>query len=329
MPEANENLEEGNKKLMDARLTYYLSFLTYSLILFVEKVAFNSHALIAHDHDHGHHHGEDEDEHEHEHEHEHQHEHEHEHQHQHEHEQEDNKMPLVPEGRLSDGSAEDNVKNLVTSKGQMATYMYKRNELENEGDEKQEKNESYENSYKILNNIVKEEEKETGVATHDHHHPKPGSSFTPFILLIALSLHGFFEGVALGISGELQGVLFLVGAICAHKWAESLTLGISFIKANTPAKTFVLMCFIFSLFGPLGVFLGLCLSSLINSPVVTGIFLGISSGTFLYVACSEVIVEEFAASKYKYQKFGLYLFGAILCAVLALIELFTENDEEE
>lgn len=31
--------------------------MTYSLILFIEKVAFNSHALIEHDHGDDHHHG--------------------------------------------------------------------------------------------------------------------------------------------------------------------------------------------------------------------------------------------------------------------------------
>lgn len=41
---------------------FFLAFLTYSLILFIEKVAFNSHALIEHDHgdnDHDHTHKKD------------------------------------------------------------------------------------------------------------------------------------------------------------------------------------------------------------------------------------------------------------------------------
>lgn len=57
---------------------------------------------------------------------------------------------------------------------------------------------------------------------------KPKSSLTPFLLLIALSLHGFFEGIALGIQSELNGVLFLAAAILSHKWAEAFTLVILF-----------------------------------------------------------------------------------------------------
>lgn len=53
---------------------------------------------------------------------------------------------------------------------------------------------------------------------------KPKSNLTPFLLLIALSLHGFFEGVALGIQKDSQDVMFLAIAILSHKWAESFTL---------------------------------------------------------------------------------------------------------
>jgi len=59
---------------------------------------------------------------------------------------------------------------------------------------------------------------------HSNEDFKPKSSLTPFLLLIALSLHGFFEGIALGIQVELEGVFFLAIAIISHKWAEAFTL---------------------------------------------------------------------------------------------------------
>ena len=56
-PEANENFElyfsslEGqNSLILGWPISYLLAFLSYSLILYLEKVAFNSHALIAHTH---------------------------------------------------------------------------------------------------------------------------------------------------------------------------------------------------------------------------------------------------------------------------------------
>jgi zinc transporter ZupT len=37
-------------------------------------------------------------------------------------------------------------------------------------------------------------------------------------------MHGFFEGIALGIQEQTNGTLFLAFAILAHKWAEAFTL---------------------------------------------------------------------------------------------------------
>lgn len=58
----------------------------------------------------------------------------------------------------------------------------------------------------------------------DHHHFIAKSNLTPYLLLIALSIHGFFEGLALGIQDEFNSVMILAIAIIAHKWAESFTL---------------------------------------------------------------------------------------------------------
>jgi len=57
-----------------------------------------------------------------------------------------------------------------------------------------------------------------------HHHFKAKSNLTPYLLLIALSVHGFFEGIALGIQNSLKDAIILAVAILAHKWAESFTL---------------------------------------------------------------------------------------------------------
>lgn len=62
------------------------------------------------------------------------------------------------------------------------------------------------------------------VEGEEHHHFLAKSNFTPYLLLIALSCHGFFEGIALGIQSSFNSVSMLAIAILAHKWAESFTL---------------------------------------------------------------------------------------------------------
>ena len=154
----------------------------------------------------------------------------------------------------------------------------------------------------------------------DNFHPfHPTSLMTPYILLIALSLHGLFEGTALGVMTRMRTTIFLFAAILAHKWAESFALGISFFKSGTDKGTFIRMILLFALFTPFGIVIGLIFSG--TSFLIQGILLSVSAGTFLYVSASEVIVEEFAITKYRYQKYLYYLLGGILVGVLAWFEV--------
>jgi zinc transporter ZupT len=158
-----------------------------------------------------------------------------------------------------------------------------------------------------------------------HHHFNPTSNMTPYILLVALSIHGLFEGSALGVQTELKDTLFLCIAILAHKWAESFALGMSFYKSNTEIGTYVRMIILFAIFTPLGITIGMILSG--TGPLIQGIFLAVSSGTFLYVSASEVIVEEFAITRYRYQKYFLYLCGGILVGLLSYLEVIEERSK--
>lgn len=78
------------------------------------------------------------------------------------------------------------------------------------------------------------------------------------------------------------------------------------------------MMFLFSIFTPIGIFAGMIL--LEKSALIEGIFLAISAGTFLYISASEVIVEEFSITKYRYEKFLLFLTGAIFAFLLCYFE---------
>jgi len=141
---------------------------------------------------------------------------------------------------------------------------------------------------------------------------------TPYILLLALSLHGIFEGIALGVLNHRDEVIMLFIAIVAHKWAESFALGISFYKAKIETSIFLKMLTIFSFFTPLGILIGMYFSK--SGFLIEGIMLSISSGTFLYVSTSEVIVEEFSSKGSKHVKYWCYLIGGFLPVLLFVLE---------
>ena len=141
----------------------------------------------------------------------------------------------------------------------------------------------------------------------------------PFILLFALGFHAIFEGIALGILDDFNSVLSLMLVILAHKWAEGLTFGISFLKSELSKCQINTFLIIFSMMGPFGVLFGMFLSAMTNK-FIQGIFLAASSGTFLYIACSDVITEQFEKKDNRVVKFICILIGGGFTAVLAYFE---------
>ena len=378
LPEAQENFEsyyltpKGRKSVFyNQPLSYFIAFISYSLILFLEKVAFDSHALTAHTHGeegtHIHH--------------------------------DDINQPLLDDeeelalnkkksdiaeeffkpqnpfdkennvyhdctniyksttkssdqGKINgnknnflieekeDSDEDENtIKNVLSTKGQFASFLQTRNIMENKNsDKKLDKSlyaatkiieratnpHNYENyksneSNKKLIELSNNENNELNNKNKEEHYFTPTSTMTPYILLIALSLHGLFEGSALGVMKTMKNTIFLLLAILAHKWAESFALGISFYKSGTEKGTFIKMIVLFSLFTPFGILIGLIFSG--AGVLIQGILLSISGGTFIYVSASEVIVEEFSISKYKYWKYIFYLLAGILVAVLKILEV--------
>ena len=142
---------------------------------------------------------------------------------------------------------------------------------------------------------------------------------TPFILMIALSVHSIFEGLALGLATTEAAVMNMVIAILAHKGAAGSSLGISLVK--TFPDNFRLckqLIWMFTVATPIGVLIGMIVAN--AGEIYEVVFTSIAAGTFLYIACSEVIIEEFSVPGYRYWKLLAYLLGALLIMLLWFIE---------
>jgi zinc transporter 1/2/3 len=140
-----------------------------------------------------------------------------------------------------------------------------------------------------------------------------------------MGIHAFFTGIALGIQQDYPGWSSLLLAILLHKWAEALTVGISFTKNQLGVAKSVKLALIFVASTPLGVVIGLFLSG--ENKIVLAIFMGISCGTFVYIACVEIIVEEFSVAKNKWWKLLCYLVGATFMGMVFFIEKWTGSDD--
>ena len=49
-------------------------------------------------------------------------------------------------------------------------------------------------------------------------------TITSYLLILALSIHAAFEGIALGLQDKKQDLFYMLLAIAFHKWVEALSI---------------------------------------------------------------------------------------------------------
>lgn len=135
-------------------------------------------------------------------------------------------------------------------------------------------------------------------------------------LFIVLSLHSVLAGMALGIETHPFQAMALLIAILAHKGSAAFALGL-----RTSNRHYWRRLLSFSLMTPIGVGLGVALSSLLKEQgnlQFEAIFDAIAAGTFLYVALTEILPKELSAASNVNKLITAALAGLLLMAVLAL-----------
>ena len=83
----------------------------------------------------------------------------------------------------------------------------------------------------------------------------------------------------------------LAAGIIIHKTAAAVSLGAAFARTGYTTKQILIFLGIFAITTPIGIIIGMSIAE--TSPIVDVVFLSLSGGTFVYVACSEIIVNEF------------------------------------
>jgi zinc transporter 1/2/3 len=137
------------------------------------------------------------------------------------------------------------------------------------------------------------------------------------VLLIALSTHAFFEGIALGLTKNMSPALNIMIGLLIHKTAASMSLGISISNnfENQDLGRGYLLLMSFALATPIGIAIGLVLQD--TNEMVEVVMSSFAGGTFIYIAASEVIVEEFSLpGRSKWLQMVTFLLGASLITSL-------------
>jgi zinc transporter 1/2/3 len=144
-----------------------------------------------------------------------------------------------------------------------------------------------------------------------------GSSVRGFLLVLALSLHELFEGLAIGLQTSTSHVWYMLGAVSSHKLVLAFCVGIALVSSRTKFILSLMYISTFALVSPLGVGIGIGLSEGGDDGALTNVILqGISTGTLLYVVFFEVLQREHSSKNY-----GLLRLLAILVGFGAMFGL--------
>jgi zinc transporter 1/2/3 len=156
---------------------------------------------------------------------------------------------------------------------------------------------------------------------HKHHLSDRDRSVFAYVIGIVLSLHSFLEGTALGIEDNIADATVLGVAIVAHKWVESMSLSVAFVKSPVSFGQFIKVFLVYAAMTPLGIGVGIVVSYLLSGTayhLTVGILESLAAGSFVYVAFMSVLVEEFFSSTDKWLKAAMYVIGLAFISTLAV-----------
>lgn len=133
----------------------------------------------------------------------------------------------------------------------------------------------------------------------EHEHHGTGPFLTGMVAILALSIHSFFDGVALGAAGDPHSVdqalvLSVFLSILIHKPMDGLSVSVILLKSGIRVSALWLVQLLYAALVPLGVlafgFTRESLSGVAESTYV-GYVLAFSAGIFCSIALTDLLPE--------------------------------------
>lgn len=146
------------------------------------------------------------------------------------------------------------------------------------------------------------------------------SSIRGLLIVLALSVHELFEGLAVGLESSTSNVWLMFGAVSAHKLVIAFCIGVELVYSGTKTVLSVIYIFTFAVVSPLGIGIGIAVTENTDTEtsLVSVILQGFACGTLLYVVFFEVLQGD--------RKIGLKSWLAVLAgfAVMFVITIFSK-----
>ena len=123
------------------------------------------------------------------------------------------------------------------------------------------------------------------------------SSLRSFLVVIALSVHGVCEGIAIGLEESEAGVLKLLMAVSIHAAPIVFCVSTNMISSGVKKLKVFIFMIILGINTPGGVIIGLIISFELSELsalyfLIISILQGLAAGTLLYIAFFEVLARD-------------------------------------
>ncbi|CAG9858976.1 unnamed protein product [Phyllotreta striolata] len=141
------------------------------------------------------------------------------------------------------------------------------------------------------------------------------------LVILALSFHAVFEGLAIGLQKEAGNIWYLFIAVCIHSATILFCISLEMVLAKVKSKAIILHSLGLAISSPLGVTLGILVTLDDNVETKgrsTAVVLleGLSAGTILYITFFEVLNREKERRSWRISRAICILSGFGLMAVL-------------
>jgi len=127
--------------------------------------------------------------------------------------------------------------------------------------------------------------------------PSSHSIVRSLVLVIALSLHSLFEGLAIGLQPTFDDTMQLFLALALHKCILAFSLGLNMVQSTLSTRAIIISSVIFSFASPLGAAIGTAIVGMWSNGnaanATIGVLQGIACGTFVYIIFFEILPHEF------------------------------------
>lgn len=142
-----------------------------------------------------------------------------------------------------------------------------------------------------------------------------------YALTLAISIHAFIEGAALGVNTTMATVSIIFIAILAHKGSESFSLATTLSRSPLSLLRVNTLFFAFAMVTPIGIALGSVVSHHFVSTsgvLATAFFNALAAGTFLYIATMHNLKEYLLHGTRHALNFTCMLLGLAIMALVAV-----------